>query len=210
MAVALKVEKRAVRPRSIRNKLRHEGRVPAIVNGYQIESTPISVNAQELDRVLRENGLNSVITMNIDGKKVNTLVQDYSADTFTQDLIHVEFLSVNMTEEQEVEAEITLVGESSGVKAGGVLTQTLYSATVSATPDKLPENIEVDISGLEIGDSINISDIPVAKDYTIVNDPEEQIAAVNEPEAEEEEPEEETEEAEPEVIGESDEEDSEE
>ncbi|GLL50517.1 50S ribosomal protein L25/general stress protein Ctc [Tetragenococcus halophilus] len=204
MAVALEVEKRAVRPRSIRNKLRHEGRVPAIVNGYQIESTPISVNAQELDRVLRENGLNSVITMNIDGKKVNTLVQDYSADTFTQDLIHVEFLSVNMTEEQEVEAEINLIGEASGVKAGGVLTQTLYSANVSATPDKLPENIEVDISNLEIGDSINISDIPVAKDYTIVNDPEEQIASINEPEIEEE-PEEETEEAEPEVIGESDE-----
>ncbi|GBD79942.1 50S ribosomal protein L25/general stress protein Ctc [Tetragenococcus halophilus] len=204
MAVALEVEKRAVRPRSIRNKLRHEGRIPAIVNGYQIESTPISVNAQELDRVLRENGLNSVITMNIDGKKVNTLVQDYSADTFTQDLIHVEFLSVNMTEEQEVEAEINLVGEASGVKAGGVLTQTLYSANVSATPDKLPENIEVDISNLEIGDSINISDIPVAKDYTIVNDPEEQIASINEPEVEEE-PEEETEEAEPEVIGESDE-----
>ncbi|GAA5422244.1 50S ribosomal protein L25/general stress protein Ctc [Tetragenococcus halophilus] len=204
MAVALEVEKRAVRPRSIRNKLRHEGRIPAIVNGYQIESTPISVNAQELDRVLRENGLNSVITMNIDGKKVNTLVQDYSADTFTQDLIHVEFLSVNMTEEQEVEAEINLVGEASGVKAGGVLTQTLYSANVSATPDKLPENIEVDISNLEIGDSINISDIPVAKDYTIVNDPEEQIASINEPEVEEE-PEEETEKAEPEVIGESDE-----
>ena len=204
MAVALEVEKRAVRPRSIRNKLRHEGRVPAIVNGYQIESTPISVNAQELDRVLRENGLNSVITMNIDGKKVNTLVQDYSADTFTQDLIHVEFLSVNMTEEQEVEAEINLIGEASGVKAGGVLTQTLYSANVSATPDKLPENIEVDISNLEIGDSINISDIPVAKDYTIVNDPEDQIASINEPEIEEE-PEEETEEAEPEVIGESDE-----
>ncbi|AYW49456.1 50S ribosomal protein L25/general stress protein Ctc [Tetragenococcus halophilus] len=203
MAVALEVEKRAVRPRSIRNKLRHEGRVPAIVNGYQIESTPISVNAQELDRVLRENGLNSVITMNIDGKKVNTLVQDYSADTFTQDLIHVEFLSVNMTEEQEVEAEINLIGEASGVKAGGVLTQTLYSANVSATPDKLPENIEVDISNLEIGDSINISDIPVAKDYTIVNDPEEQIASINEPEIEEEP--EETEEAEPEVIGESDE-----
>ncbi|MEL5940097.1 50S ribosomal protein L25, partial [Tetragenococcus halophilus] len=71
-------------------------------------------------------------------------------------------------------------------------------------PDKLPENIEVDISNLEIGDSINISDIPVAKDYTIVNDPEEQIASINEPEIEEE-PEEETEEAEPEVIGESDE-----
>lgn len=204
MAVSLEVEKRAVRPRSIRNKLRHEGRVPAVINGYQIESTPISVDAQELDRVLRENGLNSVITMQIDGKKVNTLVQNYSADTFTQHIIHVEFLSVNMTEEQEVEAEIVLVGESSGVKAGGVLTQTLYNATVSATPDKLPDSIEVDVSELEIGDSVNISDIPASKDYTIVNDPEEQVAAVNEPEAEEE-PEEETEEAQPEVIGETDE-----
>lgn len=204
MAVSLAVEKRAVRPRSIRNKLRHEGRVPAVINGYQIESTPISVDAQELDRVLRENGLNSVITMNIDGKKVNTLVQDYSADTFTQHIAHVEFLSVNMTEEQEVDAEIVLVGEASGVKAGGVLTQTLYSATVSATPDKLPDNIELDITELEIGDSVNVSDIPVSEDYTIVNDPEEQVAAVNEPEVEEE-PEEETEEAEPEVIGESDE-----
>ncbi|AYW46183.1 50S ribosomal protein L25/general stress protein Ctc [Tetragenococcus koreensis] len=208
MAVSLEVEKRAVRPRSIRNKLRHEGRVPAVVNGYKIESTTISVDAQELDRVLRENGLNSVITMNIDGKKVNTLVQNYSSDTFTQHIIHVEFLSVNMSEEQEVDAEIVLVGESSGVKSGGVLTQTLYSATVSATPDKLPENIEVDVSALEIGDSINISDIPVSKDYTIVNEAEEQVAAVNEPEIEEE-PEEEAEEAEPEVIGES-EEDSEE
>ncbi|MCF1584924.1 50S ribosomal protein L25/general stress protein Ctc [Tetragenococcus koreensis] len=204
MAVSLEVEKRAVRPRSIRNKLRHEGRVPAVVNGYKIESTTISVDAQELDRVLRENGLNSVITMNIDGKKVNTLVQNYSSDTFTQHIIHVEFLSVNMSEEQEVDAEIVLVGESSGVKSGGVLTQTLYSATVSATPDKLPENIEVDVSALEIGDSINISDIPVSKDYTIVNEAEEQVAAVNEPEIEEE-PEEEAEEAEPEVIGESEE-----
>ncbi|GMA48351.1 50S ribosomal protein L25/general stress protein Ctc [Tetragenococcus muriaticus] len=201
MAASLEVEKRAVRPRSIRKKLRHEGRVPAIVNGYQIESTPISVDSLELNRVLRENGLNSVITMNIDGKKVNTLVQDYSEDTFTQHIIHVEFLSVNMAVETEVEAEITLVGEASGVKTGGVLTQTLYSATVSATPDKLPENIEVDISNLEIGDSINISDIPVAKDYTIVNEPEEQVASVNAPE-EETEPEEE-EETEPEVIGES-------
>ncbi|MDN6640128.1 MAG: 50S ribosomal protein L25/general stress protein Ctc [Tetragenococcus sp.] len=208
MATFLEVEKRAVRPRSIRKQLRHEGRVPAVVNGYQIESTPISVNARELGRVLRENGLNSVITMNLEGKKVNTLVQDFSEDTFTQNIIHVEFLSVNMSEEQEVDAEIVLTGESSGVKAGGVLTQTLYSATVAATPDKLPENIEVDVSGLEIGDSINVSDLPAAKDYTIVTDPEEQVAAVNEPE-EEEEPEEETEETEPEVIGES-EEDSEE
>ena len=56
MSVSLEVTKREVRPRSLRNKLRHEGKVPAIVNGYQVDSTPIAVNAAELERLLRENG----------------------------------------------------------------------------------------------------------------------------------------------------------
>lgn len=204
MAVSLEIVKRAVRPRSIRNKLRHEGKVLAVVNGYQVESTPISVDAKELDKILRENGLNTVITMTIDGKKVNTLVQNYSADTFTQHLTHVEFLSVNMKEETEVEAEVILVGESAGVKAGGVLTQNLYNVTVSATPDKLPESIEVDVAALEIGDAVSVSDIPENPDYKILNEADEQIASVNEPEIAPE-PETAAEEgAEPEVIGETD------
>ena len=78
MSVSLEVTKREVRPRSLRNKLRHEGKVPAIVNGYQVDSTPIAVNAAELERLLRENGLNTVITMNLEGKKVNTLIKRIS------------------------------------------------------------------------------------------------------------------------------------
>lgn len=202
MAVSLEVAKRAVRPRSIRNQLRHEGKVLAIVNGYQVESTPISVDAKALDKILRENGLNTVITMSLDGKKINTLIQNYTADTFTQHLTHVEFLSVNMNVETEVEAEIVLVGEANGVKAGGVLTQTLYNATVSATPDKLPENIEVDVTALEIGDSITVADIPANADYKILNEADEQVAAVNEPEIAPE-PEAAEDAAEPEVIGDS-------
>ena len=205
MSVALEVNKREVRPRSNRNKLRHEGKIPAIVNGYEIESTPISVDAKELEKVLRENGLNVLITMTLDGKTINTLIQNYTSDTFTSKLNHVEFLSVNMTEETEVEAEIVLVGEAAGVKAGGIITQNLYAVTVSATPDKLPENIEVDVTALEIGDSISVADIPASDDYSIVTEAEEQVAAVTEAEIEEE-PEEVEEGAEPEVIGEKEEE----
>ncbi|WP_207871749.1 ribosomal protein L25, Ctc-form [Enterococcus sp. DIV2402] len=200
MSVSLKVSKREVRPRSIRNKLRHEGKIPAIVNGYKVESTPISIDAKEFDRILRTHGLNTVITLAIDGKNVNTLIQDYSSDTFTGQVTHVAFLSVDMKEETEVEAEVVLVGEAAGVKAGGVLTQNLYSVTVSATPDKLPENVEVDVTSLEIGQSITVEDIPTSDEYTIVTNPEEQIAAVNEAQiVEDEEP---GEAAEPEVIGE--------
>ncbi|MEF7610204.1 50S ribosomal protein L25/general stress protein Ctc [Enterococcus casseliflavus] len=204
MSVSLEVTKREVRPRSLRNKLRHEGKVPAIVNGYKVESTPIAVNAAELDKILRENGLNTVITISLEGKKVNTLIKEYQSDTFTRNLTHVEFLSVDMNEETEVEAEVTLIGESAGVKAGGVLAQNLYTVVVSATPDKLPERVEIDVTSLEIGDSLTVADLPKNDEYTIVTDPEEQIVAVTEPQ-EITEDEEAGEAAEPAVIGEDEE-----
>lgn len=69
MSVSLEVSKREVRPRSLRNKLRHEGKVPAIVYGYNVESTPIAIDGQIFSKLLRENGANTVITMTIDGKK---------------------------------------------------------------------------------------------------------------------------------------------
>ncbi len=204
MSVSLEVTKREVRPRSLRNKLRHEGKVPAIVNGYKVESTPIAVNAAELEKILRENGLNTVITISLEGKKVNTLIKEYQSDTFTRNLTHVEFLSVDMNEETEVEAEVTLIGESAGVKAGGVLAQNLYTVVVSATPDKLPERVEIDVTSLELGDSLTVADLPKNDEYTIVTDPEEQIVAVTEPQ-EISEDEEAGEAAEPAVIGEDEE-----
>ncbi len=204
MSVSLEVTKREVRPRSLRNKLRHEGKVPAIVNGYKVESTPIAVNAAELEKILRENGLNTVITISLEGKKVNTLIKEYQSDTFTRNLTHVEFLSVDMNEETEVEAEVTLIGESAGVKAGGVLAQNLYTVVVSATPDKLPERVEIDVTSLEIGDSLTVADLPKNDEYMIVTDPEEQIVAVTEPQ-EISEDEEAGEAAEPAVIGEDEE-----
>lgn len=178
MSVSLEVSKREVRPRSLRNKLRHEGKVPAIVYGYNVESTPISFDGQTFSKLLRENGANAVVTMNIDGNKVNTLVHKVQTNTFTNHFEHVEFLSVNMSEETEVETEIVLIGEAAGAKSGGVLAQNLYTVLVSATPDNLPERIEVDVTNLDLGDSITVADLPENKEYKVVTDSEEQIAAV--------------------------------
>ena len=198
MSVSLEVSKREVRPRSLRNKLRHEGKVPAIVYGYNVESTPIAIDGQIFSKLLRENGANTVITMTIDGRKVNTLVHKVQTNTFTNHFEHVEFLSVNMSEETEVETEIVLVGEAAGVKAGGVLAQNLYTVIVSATPSNLPERIEVDVTNLNLGDAITVADLPENNDYKVVSDGEEQIAAVAAPT---EEAETTDEESEPEVIG---------
>ncbi|MBO0429353.1 50S ribosomal protein L25/general stress protein Ctc [Vagococcus fluvialis] len=180
MSVVLKAEKRAVRPRSIRTKLRAEGRVPSAVHGNKMENISFSVDAHELDKAIRENGLNAVYTLDLDGKKISTLLQDYQLDTFSREWIHAQFLAVDMNEEVEVEAELVLVGTSKGVKAGGVLEQNIYTVMVSATPDKLPERVEVDITEMAIGDSMVIGDLPKQDGFTIVTDAEEQICAVAE------------------------------
>ena len=186
MSVSLEVSKRALRPRANRNKLRHEGQIPGIINGYQIESTPISVATSAFKRILKDEGLNAVVRVSIEGKEYNTLIHQITTETFTKEINHIELLSVNMSEETEVEAEIVLVGEAPGVKLGGALTQNLYSVIVSATPDKLPEKIEVDISKLSIGQSITVADLEITADFTIVTDGAEQICAISEARASEE------------------------
>lgn len=186
MSVSLEVSKRALRPRANRNKLRHEGQIPGIINGYQIESTPISVATSAFKRILKDEGLNAVVRVSIEGKEYNTLIHQITTETFTKEINHIELLSVNMSEETEVEAEIVSVGEAPGVKLGGALTQNLYSVIVSATPDKLPEKIEVDISKLSIGQSITVADLEITADFTIVTDGAEQICAISEARAAEE------------------------
>ena len=180
MSVVLKAEARAVRPRSIRKKLRAEGRVPSAVHGHNIENISFSVDAHELEKAIRENGLNAVYTLDLAGKKISTLLQDYQLDTFSKAWVHAEFLAVDMNEEVEVEAELTLVGTPKGVKAGGVLEQNLYTVVVSATPDKLPERVEVSIDDMVIGDSMVIGDLPKQDGFTIVTEADEQICAVTE------------------------------
>lgn len=186
MANTLNVTTRELRPRSVRNNLRKEGKVLAVVYGYKVDSTPVAFEEMALRKILREHGDNALIELQIDGKKVNTLVHGSEVDPFTNTYKHVEFMAVKMDEATEVEAEVTLVGDAKGVKEGGFLSQTTYKVTVAATPDKLPERIELDVSELAIGDSLTVADIPKNNDYEIVSESDLQIAAVSEPVAVEE------------------------
>ncbi|MET4655035.1 large subunit ribosomal protein L25 [Exiguobacterium sp. PvP048] len=178
MSVTLKVEEREVRPRSLRKQLRHEGKALGVVYGYKVESTPISFDEKELVKVIRDHGENVLVALQIGGKKVNTLINKLDMDIFTPTIKHVEFIAVKMDEETEVETDIVLVGEAAGAKLGGFLSQTLFKVTVAATPDKLPERIEVDVTDLAIGDSITVADLPEEKDFRVVTEGDIQVAAV--------------------------------
>lgn len=187
MAVLLKVNERAVRPRSLKKQLREEGIIPAVVYGNGMTTTSISIDEKELMKAIKENGQNAVYTLDINGTKTPTLIFDQQQDTFNRRWLHVEFLAVDMSEKTELEAEVLLTGTPKGVKVGGSLGQNLYTVLVSATPDNIPDVIEVDVSELEIGDAITLGDLPKNDKYEIVMDMEEQIAIVEEPRVHEEE-----------------------
>ncbi|WP_214745275.1 50S ribosomal protein L25/general stress protein Ctc [Exiguobacterium sp. s189] len=187
MTNKLQVSKRELRPRSLRTKLRNEGKALGVVYGYKVDSTPIVFDEMDLRKILRDHGDNALIELHFDGNKINTLVHGSETNPFTNFYQHVEFMAVKMDEETEVEADIVLVGDAKGVKEGGYLAQSLYKVTVAATPANIPERIELDVSDLEIGDSVTVADLPEDKSYTIVSEPDMHIASVNEPVAEEEE-----------------------
>ena len=187
MTNKLQVSKRELRPRSLRTKLRKEGKALGVVYGYKVDSTPIVFDEMDLRKILRDHGDNALIELHFDGNKINSLVHGSETDPFTNFYQHVEFMAVKMDEETEVETDIVLVGDAKGVKEGGYLAQSLYKVTVAATPANIPERIELDVSELEIGDSVTVADLPEDKSYTIVSESDMHIASVNEPVAEVEE-----------------------
>ncbi|PWG68208.1 50S ribosomal protein L25/general stress protein Ctc, partial [Enterobacter mori] len=86
--------------------------------------------------------------------------------------------AINMTEERTVEVPVQLVGEAAGTKEGGVVEQPLFNLEVTATPDNIPETIEVEISELNINDSISVADIKVSGDFTIENEGTDSVVTV--------------------------------
>ncbi|WP_163655597.1 50S ribosomal protein L25/general stress protein Ctc [Listeria sp. PSOL-1] len=186
MATALEVQKRDTEKHSYTSKIREEGRIPAIVYGYKASNIPVSIDALELIKAVRDHGRNEVFTINVDGSKLNVLLHEYQIDPLKDELIHVDLLAVNMTEEVEAEVPVTLTGESKGVKEGGVLQQVLYELTVSATPNKLPETIEVDITEIGVGDSLAVKDISAVNNYKVVTEGESIVATVSAPRSAEE------------------------
>ena len=111
-------------------------------------------------------------------KTIKVMVSDYQFDPLKTKLLISTSLAINMTEERTVEVPVQLVGEAVGAKEGGVVEQPLFDLQVTATPENIPESIEVDITDLQINDSYSVADIKVSGDFTIENDPEESVVTV--------------------------------
>lgn len=178
-------ERKGAKQSNLRN-LRESGEIPAVVYGNHNGSTAISVNAADFQKTIKEVGRNGIISLDLEGTKHQVMLSDYQKDSLKNFIFHADFLIVDMSAELQAQVRINLVGTSKGVKDGGVLQQSLHEVTVSARPDDIPESIDVDVTELQVGDSIYISDIQKNQKVSLDNSGEEVIASVLPPRQEEE------------------------
>lgn len=206
MTESLKLERREALGKSSVKKLRLEGYVPAVVYGKEKETALVQLDANVLKKYFEEGGRMADVTL--DGKKLKALVKEIQHDALSDDILHVDFQLVSLTEKITLPVTVVLTGELSFPPDQGILEQVLTDVDVECLPDDAPEELKVDISGLEPDGSIHVSELELPSGVVMVTPAEEVLATVRRPVAEEEEaPAEEAEEAlEPEVIGEKKEE----
>lgn len=184
--VKLKAVKRDDTGKGSARRARAEGLVPAIVYGQGMEPISISVNRREFVTALQTDaGMNVLLNIDVDGSSTTALTREIQTDPVRGTLLHADFVKIDLKQEVEVEVPVHVVGEAPGVKEGGVLEHPLFTLHVRCLPTNVPESIDADISGLNIGDSLRVSELSEGRDFTILNDPESVVASVAAPISEE-------------------------
>ncbi len=188
MVNTLQVTTRSERGKQLA-RLRANGKVPAVMYGPKEEATPITLSRIEFDKVFREAGESTVITLSGLGEEKDVLVQDIAHDPVTGAPLHVDFYAIEKGKKVTVHVPIEFTGEAPVVKAGGVLTKVIHELEIEAMPKDLPHEIIVDVSAIVDFDShITVAQVQAPAGVTILNDPEEMVVVAAEAKEEVEEP----------------------
>lgn len=194
--VKLVVQNRSVLGSAESRRLRRQGLIPGVLYGRE-QPVPITIPERDLRAALTgQGGSHAVLDVVVDsGKTHSSVLKEYQQDPVKGYITHVDLQEVRLDQPIHAAVSITLVGDSRGVREGGVLTQVTTQVNVEALPLEIPEHVELDVSDLGIGDSARLSQVPVPDGVTILDDLEETVVAtVAAPRAEEPEPTEELEE----------------
>jgi large subunit ribosomal protein L25 len=186
--IRLKAEKRVQGGKNPARRLRKEGIIPAVLYGKDVEPLPLSISAKEWRSAQGHVKSNTIIKMELENNGTTeerpVMLKDMQRAVLRDVILHIDFLQVSMERAVQVEVPIHFVGEPAGVVKGGVIEQHLRSIMVESLPGQIPEKIEIDISALDIGDSIHISDLNLPN-IKLLAPPDVAIVGVTPPQAEE-------------------------
>ena len=196
--VTLRAEQRGDSGSRMARRMRRDGHVPAVVYGRDQASLPITINQRDLYAALHsEAGLNALIDLEVGDTSVLTVARELQRHPVRGEILHLDFVKISLTETIEAEVAIDPIGVPIGVREdGGILESVRTQITVEALPTAIPQSIEIDISGLHIGESLSLDSVEAMEGVVFVDDPDTTLFTVQAPRIE----------AEPEVVVELDEE----
>lgn len=186
--VTLKAMKREKTGKETAKKLRKAGFIPAILYGKEIEPIAFALSYSEFEKVYnRYKGEAVIYTLEISNGEVlrkQAILKEYQRHPVTDKFIHLDFQAIEEGHTVELEVPIEFVGKPVGITRGGILEIMIHELTIECLPKDIPDKIIVDISHLDIGDSLHVRDIKVPENLKIKDHPEETVATVVAEEAE--------------------------
>jgi len=159
-------------------RLRRTGQLPGVVYGLGLDTQPVAVDYREARGALTTDaGLNAILNLDVDGDQQLCIVKEVQRHPVRDEVIHVDFLRVDPNVEVEVDVPIVLTGEAREVaNENGMVDQSLFTISVYAKPMSIPNELEVDISALTVGDSIRVGDVPLPDGVRAATDADEAVA----------------------------------
>jgi len=181
----LQAQKREGTGKGAARKLRLTGRVPAVLYGRELEAMHLSIDAHEADHLFRSISVeNTIVSLKVEGEKqpYETLVREIQTHPWRAAMLHVDFLRIQAGVAVDLDVPVHLEGVPLGVRlSGGVLEQIIHELPVRCIPSKIPESFILDVTNLDLNDSLHVSDIVLEEGIELRTDADQTICAVTVP-----------------------------
>jgi len=182
----LKAKRRSTLGKASTNALRREGNIPAVIYSKGNEAVPLELNPKDVKNAFATDaGRNTLIDIEIEGddKKEHKLsiLRDIQMDYLSNTALHLDFLELDLKEKIEVKIPLVFTGRAQGVKEGGILEEMIREISVVCVPADIPDNIEHDVTELELDQGVQIKDLTLPDGVVVTGNPEDTVAMVHVP-----------------------------
>ena len=162
-------------------KLARQNKIAGIIYGEKKEPFAIAIDYKEFQRAINKGGETAIYKINVEGKEIPSLLRDIQRDPVTYNVIHADFLRISMDKEITTEVPIEIKGKAKGVEMGGILEVRMHELEIECLPANIPKSIEIDVSNLEIGDTVHVGDVVPPEGVKIISEPQRTIVVISPP-----------------------------
>ncbi len=172
--IELSAKTRETTGKGAARKLRKNFEIPAIVYGANKDSEMLSINTIDFTKIIRKNGtMGLFFNLKIEGdsgKEKTVMLKDVHMDTFSLNYLHIDFHEIDMTKTVTISVQVEPIGNSKGVKEGGILQIIRRELDVICKPTDVPDTIQIDITDLDVGDAVHVEDIDLGENVEIIHE----------------------------------------